>query len=50
LVEKPEEQEVIGMVNELYQNDERLTDIVQTLNEKGIKTRTDKKWTNISPM
>ena len=47
LVEKPEEQKVKGLVNEMYQNDERLTDIVRTLNEKGIKTRTKKEWTNM---
>ncbi len=47
LVEKPEEQEVVRMVNELYQDGERLTDIVQTLNEKRIKTRNGKQWTNM---
>jgi len=47
LVPVEEEQEIIRIANELYQNGARLVDITGHLNRKGHTTRTGKSW---SPM
>ena len=39
------EQAIIDIVNELYERDTRLVDIVRSLNDQGKRTRTGKLWT-----
>ncbi|MBW2567705.1 MAG: recombinase family protein [Deltaproteobacteria bacterium] len=39
------EQAIIDIVNELYERDTRLVDIVRSLNDQGKRTRTGKPWT-----
>jgi site-specific DNA recombinase len=39
------ERAIIEIVNELYERDTRLVDIVRTLNDQGKRTRTGRLWT-----
>lgn len=44
LIENSEEQRVKGLVNKLYQDDKKVSEIVRVLNGKGIKTRNGSEW------
>ena len=44
LEEHPEEQEIIKIANNLYQEEKRLTEIAQNLSDKGFLTRANKTW------
>ena len=45
LIPDPNEQAIIDIVNELYERDTRLVDIVRSLNDQGKRTRAGKLWT-----